>query len=160
MGYAWKWGFRNLKKKILVPFITFHYMGVYCQAINWTNAGILLIGCLGTNFSEISIQLLAFSFKKMRLKVSTAKWRLFCLGINVLKGRDYHLPFLHQHWLYSNGFGCANKKSLTFKPLSDVSVILKVHLKTNLTVTVFTTREKKYYGWSLFSQNFEWLLVS
>ena len=69
------------------------------QAINWTNAGILLIGPLGTNFSEILIQLVVFSFKKMRLKVSIARWRLYCLGINVLKGRDYHLPFLHcQGW--------------------------------------------------------------
>ena len=65
------------------------------QAINWNNAGILLIGPLGTNFSEILIQLVAFSFNKMRLKVSIAKLRLYCLGINVLKGRDYHLSFLH-----------------------------------------------------------------
>ena len=75
------------------------------QAINWTNAGILLIGRLETNFSEILIQLLTFSFKKMCLKVSTAKQRLFCLGINVLKSRNYHLLFLRQHWFYSNGFG-------------------------------------------------------
>ena len=54
------------------------------QAIIWTNAGILLIGPLGTNFSEILIEILTFSFKKMRLKVSSAKWRLFCLGLNVL----------------------------------------------------------------------------
>ena len=75
------------------------------QAINWTSAGILLVGRVVTNFSEILFQLLAFSFKKMRLKVSTAKWRLFCLGTNVLKGRDYHLPLLRQHWFCSNGFG-------------------------------------------------------
>ena len=54
------------------------------QAIIWTNAGILLIGPLGTNFSEISIEILTFSFKKMRLKVSSAKRRPFCLGLNVL----------------------------------------------------------------------------
>ena len=89
------------------------------QGINWTNAGILWIGRLGTKFSEILIQLLAYfflfflSFKKMRLKVSTVKWRLFCLGINSLKGRDYYLPLLRQHWLYSNCFGGANKQSLT-----------------------------------------------
>ena len=52
------------------------------QAIIWTNAGILLIGPLGTNFSEILIKILLFSFKKMRLKVSSAKWRPFCLGLN------------------------------------------------------------------------------
>ena len=54
------------------------------QAIIWTNAGILLIGPLKTNFSEILIEILAFSFTKMRLKVSSAKWRPFCLGLNVL----------------------------------------------------------------------------
>ena len=54
------------------------------QAIIWTNAGILLIGPLGTNLSEISIEILTFSFKKMCLKVSSAKWRPFCLGLNVL----------------------------------------------------------------------------
>ena len=34
------------------------------QAIIWTSAGLLLIGSLGTNFSEILIKILAFSLKK------------------------------------------------------------------------------------------------
>ena len=55
------------------------------QAIIWTNAGLLLIGPLGTDFSEILIEILTFSFKKMHLKVSSAKRRPFCLGLNVLK---------------------------------------------------------------------------
>ena len=55
-----------------------------CQAIIRTNAGILLIRPLGTNFSEILIEILIFSFKKMRLKVSSAKRRPFCLGLNEL----------------------------------------------------------------------------
>ena len=59
------------------------------QAVIWTNAGILLIGPLGTNFSEILMEILTFSFKKMRLKVSSAKRRPFCLGLNVLKGVVY-----------------------------------------------------------------------
>ena len=54
------------------------------QAIIWTNAGILLIGPLGTNFNEILIAIHTFSFKKMRLKVSSAKRRPFCLGLNEL----------------------------------------------------------------------------
>ena len=54
------------------------------QAIIWTNAGILLIGTLGKNFSEILIEIRIFSFKKMGLKVSSAKWHPFCLGLNVL----------------------------------------------------------------------------
>ena len=54
------------------------------QAIIWTNAGILLIEPLGTNFSGILIEILAFSFKKMHLKVWSGKRRPFCLGLNVL----------------------------------------------------------------------------
>ena len=38
------------------------------QAIIWTNARILLTGPLGTNFSEILIEIQSFSSKKMRLK--------------------------------------------------------------------------------------------
>ena len=54
------------------------------QAIIRTNAGILLIGPLGTNFNEILISIQTFSFKKMHLKMSSAKWRAFCFGLNVL----------------------------------------------------------------------------
>ena len=54
------------------------------QAIIWTNAGILLIGPLWTNFREIWIEIPTFSFKKMHLKVSSAKRRPFCVDLNVL----------------------------------------------------------------------------
>ena len=54
------------------------------QTIIWTNAGILLIQTLGTNFCEILREIHDFSFKKMHLKMSSAKWRQFCLGLNVL----------------------------------------------------------------------------
>ena len=63
------------------------------QAIIWTNAGISLIRTSGTNFSESLSEIRAFSFKKMHLKMSSAKWRRFCLGLNVL--RLYH-------WNWSN----------------------------------------------------------
>ena len=56
------------------------------QAIIWTNAGMLLIWTLGTNFSEILSEIHTFSFKEMYLKISSAKWRPFCLGLNVLNG--------------------------------------------------------------------------
>ena len=55
------------------------------QAIIWTNAGILLIWPLGTNVSEISIDIQTFSLKKIHFKMSSGKWRQFCLGLNVLK---------------------------------------------------------------------------
>ena len=42
------------------------------QAIIWTIAGILLIGPLGTNFSEILIWIQKFSFKKMHLNMMTS----------------------------------------------------------------------------------------
>ena len=54
------------------------------QANIWTNAGISLIGPFRTNFSEILIRIQTFSFKKMHLKMSSAKWRPFCLGLNEL----------------------------------------------------------------------------
>ena len=54
------------------------------QAIIWTNDGLLLIGHLGTHFSEISSEIHIFSFKKMHFKASSAKWRPSCLGLNEL----------------------------------------------------------------------------
>ena len=65
------------------------------QAIIWTNAGIFLIGPLGTNFSEILIEILTFSFKwilfktenflvkKNDLKISSVKWWPHRLGLNL-----------------------------------------------------------------------------
>ena len=76
-----------------------------CQAIMRTTAGVLLIGRLGTNFSEISIEIHMFSFKKMHLKRSSAKWQKFCLGPNLLKHfrlQNLHAVLLHfvLLWLY------------------------------------------------------------
>ena len=81
------------------------------QAIIWTNAGILLIGPLGTNFSEILIEILTFSFKKMRLNVLSAKRRPFCLGLknsktqhianNVYRFLGYTIYVIQKYWLTS-----------------------------------------------------------
>ena len=76
------------------------------QAIIWTNAGILLIGPLGTNFSEIIIEIQTFSSKKIRLKMSSAKCCSFRLGLNVLTfavklpSGEYHKTSLmmSQYW--------------------------------------------------------------
>ena len=65
------------------------------QTIIWTNDGIVLIGPLRTNFNENLMEILIFSFRKMRLKVSSAKWRPFCNGLNVFK------YIFHQIQLYS-----------------------------------------------------------
>ena len=68
------------------------------QAIIWTNAGLLLIGPLGTNFSEIFIEILTFSFKKIHLKVSSAKRRPFCLGLNVIDVAAGGFPPAPDQW--------------------------------------------------------------
>ena len=60
------------------------------QAIIWTNAGILLIQTLGTNFSEILGKIHWFSFKKMHSKMSSAKGRLSSLGLNELTANDIY----------------------------------------------------------------------
>ena len=68
------------------------------QATIWTNAGIVLIGPLGTNFSEILIDIQSFSFKKMHLKMSPGKWRPFGLGFNVLTFLCWYSRKCH--WCY------------------------------------------------------------
>ena len=53
------------------------------QAIIPTNAGIWLIGPLGTNFSEILIGIQAFSLKKIHLKMSSGKcWPFFSASMS------------------------------------------------------------------------------
>ena len=79
------------------------------QAIIWNNAGILLIGPLETNFSDMLADIITFSFKKMYLNVSSAKWWPFCFGRNVLKGTFYCSqnciikPYLHDVGWFRQG---------------------------------------------------------
>ena len=60
------------------------------QAIIWTNAGLLSIGPLGTNFSKILIKIQNFSFTKMHLKLSSAKQWPFCPG-----GEELEILIIH-----------------------------------------------------------------
>ena len=83
------------------------------QAITWTNAGILLIRTWGTNFSEILIEIIRFSFKKMRLKVSSAKRWPFCLGLNVLNHKAAHKFFISVI-----AWGCWGHRCTTILPWS------------------------------------------
>ena len=74
------------------------------QAIIWTNAGMLLIGPLETNFSEILIKILTFSFKKMRLKCRLRNDGHFVLAsickCMCIKTKHYTIT---EHAMY---FGC------------------------------------------------------
>ena len=69
------------------------------QAIIWTNDGILLIGPIGTNFGEILIEIITFSFMKMRLKVSSAKRRPFCLSFSVNRKTWLHIAYIYCHFI-------------------------------------------------------------
>ena len=81
------------------------------QAIIWTNAGILFIRLLETNFIEILIEIHISSFKKMHLKMLSAKCRTFCLGLIVL----------------------------THRPIGDVSVILNVQFSNVIQSLIYWT---------------------
>ena len=72
------------------------------QAIIWTNDGILLIRPLGTNFSEILIEIHIFSFKEMHLKMSSGSWRPFCLGLNVLTKRPLYSDKKSSNTVFDN----------------------------------------------------------
>ena len=63
------------------------------QAIIWTNAGILLIGPLGTNFNEILIEIKTFSLTNLHLKVSSAK-------VGAILSRPQCVNFINKrgHW--------------------------------------------------------------
>ena len=58
------------------------------QVIILTNAVILSIRPPATNFNEILIEIHIISFKKIHLKMSSGKWRPFCLSLNVLTTMD------------------------------------------------------------------------
>ena len=69
------------------------------QAIIWTNDGTLLIEPSGTKFSEILIKSHTFSFTKKHLKMSAAKWRPFCFGLNALINQHRNIwitPIYHK----------------------------------------------------------------
>ena len=67
------------------------------QAIIWPNAGILLIRTLGTNLSEILIEINTFPFKKMHLKMLPGKWRPFCLGLI-----NWRICSTRPHWRFNS----------------------------------------------------------
>ena len=76
------------------------------QALIWNHTRILLIRNLGTNFSEILSEIHTLWFKKMHLKMSSWKWRPFCLSLNVLISYSSNLQMMIQcSWIQ---FKCCN----------------------------------------------------
>ena len=93
------------------------------QVIVWTNTGILLIRPLGTNFSEILIEIYMFSLKKMHLNLSSGNWwpvcfdvlicdserlsKLLQLPLNYFAGEKYkYCYFIETHFIFSPHLGC------------------------------------------------------
>ena len=62
------------------------------QAITWTNAGLLTIRPLGTNSSEIQIEIQNFSLMKMHLKMLSAKLAAILSRGRWVEGLNF-LPF-------------------------------------------------------------------
>ena len=103
------------------------------QAINWTNAEVLLIRPKGTNFSEILNEIRTFSFKKMHLDVSSAKRRPFCLGLNVISEELYRARPCHVLWLSTR------TDDITIKIQTNIFFICErysycVHFASNITL--------------------------
>ena len=104
------------------------------QAIIWTNAGILLIGPLGTNFSEILIGIQTFSFKKMYLTMSSAKWRPFSLGLNVLTARQDSICRTEQP--YVSGIPVTNGTRAPFQNQDSLSRFNDTTIKYRVTFSL------------------------
>ena len=68
------------------------------QAIILTNAGLLSIGTLGTNFSEILSEIHTFLFRKRHLKMPSGNGGPFCLSLSVL-----HYPRI-KTWITNHDF--------------------------------------------------------
>ena len=111
------------------------------QAIIWTNAGILLVGPIGTNFSEISIKILTFSFTKMRLNVSSAKWRPFCLVLNVLINRLFKRRSMKSSQLRFTGLCEGN---------SPVASELLAQMASNAGNVSIWWRHHVHFWWSIY----------
>ena len=69
---------------------------VWCQAITWSNSGLLWISPFETNFSEIQIKIQNFSFIKMHLKKLSVKWCPFCPW-----GDELTNIYIQQEWVTS-----------------------------------------------------------
>ena len=66
------------------------------------NAGIMFIRPIGTNFSEIWNETHTFPFNKMHLKMSCAKWRQSCLGLNVFN--EISISFTRTRFRFKDRF--------------------------------------------------------
>ena len=116
------------------------------QAIILTNARILLIGPLGTNFSEILIEIPASSLKNAFKNVV---WKIaaILLGLNVLTHRDLVklicvIELLHHCFRFApvplQTFTWTNSKYFRDSYSKIGSILVKMHLKSRIFCQVST----------------------
>ena len=67
----------------------------YYGKLTIISPGLSPIGPLGTNFSEIVIEIYIFSFKNMYLNKPSGKCRPFCLDLNVLRQDFWQIKKSH-----------------------------------------------------------------
>ena len=100
----------------------------------------LLIGPLGTNFSENLIEIHIFSFKKIHLKMSSGKRRPFCLDLNVLthRGRDQidanFADGIFKCISLIENFSIAIQFSLKFVPTGPINPVSDNFLRENINI--------------------------
>ena len=115
-------------------------------------ADMLSFGTQETQFNEISFESHLFSFKKMRLKMSSAKWRPFCPGGDELTSY-YSLPFpspatqVGKNILWSSG----------------IQDMMEVTHSVHLPFTIwgwlkvrYSPKRKKGIYWKRASMNYSW----
>ena len=110
---------------------------IWCQAINQNNAGLLSIWPLGTNFSEIWIKTQNFSFMKMHLNVSSAKWHLFCSGGD---GLNWHAPevmsnYILETWMYHSSMDLSH--CLYINTYTHISIQTQISIKLSKFLRVY-----------------------
>ena len=124
----------------------------WCQAIIWTNAGILLIWTSGTNFSEILSKIHTFLLQKMHLKMLSAKWYPFCLDFTVL---SYGLPskwylsnndFIRPSQIHSNGILLNISMVYTSSTLGNFDKIPDVFLRPQRVKLQYAANEQTCVG--------------
>ena len=103
------------------------------QAIIWTNAGILLIRTLGTNFNEILCEIHPFSFSKIHLKMSV--WKMASIWSRP--------QWVNRPGQWSIEFEIYDDMSLESLPIK--SALLILHGNTELLSTWQWSRSQ--FGW-------------
>ena len=121
-------------------------------AIIGTNIGILLIWPSGTNFSEMLIEMHTFSFKKMHVKMSSAKRRPFCLGLNVLtKARWLLTKYSHRPFVACSAYHFRFIQRCVFNVLVNDKPFGFQYLLSSGTLIIFLAATKQLYKWYFLS---------